>query len=51
MKAAAQLAGDKLREKHSESRATLNDMAAVLTGFRLDLEKGEEDRVLLTSKK
>jgi uncharacterized membrane protein YebE (DUF533 family) len=51
MKAAVQLAGDKLKEKHDEARANHNDMAAVLTGFRLDLEKGEEERVLLLSKK
>jgi hypothetical protein len=51
MKAAVQLAGDKLKEKHDEARANHNDMAAVLTGFRLDLEKGEEEQVLLLSKK
>jgi len=51
VKAAVELAGDKLREKHAEALAKRDYMSAVLTGFELDLDKGEEDRVLLRSQR
>jgi len=35
------------QEKNSEALAKHDYMAAVLTGFRLDLDNGEEERVLL----
>jgi hypothetical protein len=49
--AAAKLAGDKLREKNSEAIAKNNYMTATLTGFRMDLDKGEKEQILLRSLK
>lgn len=49
--AASKLGGDQLRKMNSEALAKKDYMAAVLTRFRLDLDDGEEKRVLLTSKK
>jgi len=49
--AAAKLVGDKLKEKNAEAFAKHDYMAAALTGFRLDLDNGEEAQVLLRSKK
>lgn len=49
--AASKLSGDQLTKMNSEALAKRDYMAAVLTRFRLDLDDGEEKRVLLTSKK
>jgi hypothetical protein len=43
------LAGEKLKEKNSEATAKNDFMTATLTGFRIDLEKGEEEQVFLRS--
>lgn len=48
---AANLAGDKLREKNAEALAKNNYMTATLTGFRMDLDKGESEQILLRSLK
>lgn len=45
----ADLAGEKLAEVNEEAKAKNHKMTAVLTGFLLALEKGEEDQVLLRS--
>jgi hypothetical protein len=49
--AAAELAGDKLKEKNADALAKQDYMSAVLTGFRLNMDKGEEERVLLRSQR
>ncbi|MFL4473546.1 ATP/GTP-binding protein [Paeniglutamicibacter sp. MACA_103] len=49
--AAAQLAGDKLREANAEAIAKSDYMTATLTGFRMDLDKGEADQIFLKSLK
>ena len=46
---ATKLVGDKLRDLNSESLAKRDYLTATLTGFQMDLEKGEDERVLLTS--
>ncbi|MCG2620871.1 ATP/GTP-binding protein [Arthrobacter sp. I2-34] len=46
---AAKLAGDRLREINSEALAKHNYLTATLTGFRMDLEEGEKEQVLLRS--
>ena len=51
MDVAAKLAGDQLRNANSEALANKDYMAAVLTGFRMNLDEGEADRVLLRSLK
>jgi hypothetical protein len=51
MTAAVALGVDQLKKMESEARTRKDYMAAVLTRFELDLYKGEEERVLLTSKK
>ena len=51
MSAAAKLGGDQLRKMNSEALAKQDYMAAVLTRFRLDLDDGEEKRVLLRSRR
>lgn len=48
--AAAGLAGEKLKAKNAEALAQQDYMAAVLTGYRMDLEQAEKDRILLLSK-
>ncbi len=48
---AAKLAGDKLREINSESLAKRDYLRATLTRFRMDLDKGEEERILLRSRR
>jgi hypothetical protein len=48
---AAKLAGDTLRERHSEALAKQDYMAAALTDFQLDLDNGEDERIFLKSKK
>ncbi len=51
MTAAAKLAGNKLRTRHSEAIAKNDHMAAVLTGFQIALNDGEDQQVLLRSLK
>ncbi len=51
MRAAAQLSGEQLRKLNADALAKRDYLAVVLTRFRLDLEDGEEKRVLLRSKK
>jgi hypothetical protein len=51
MTAAVALGVEQLKKMESEARARKDYMAAVLTRFELDLYEGEEERVLLTSKK
>lgn len=46
---AAQLAGEKLEEAHRRALEKRDLLAAVLTGFRMDLKQGESDAVLLRS--
>ena len=49
--AASKLAGDTLKEKYADALAKKDYMAAALTGFRLDMERAEEELVLLRSQK
>jgi hypothetical protein len=51
MNAAAKLAGDTLRERNSEALAKHDYVAAALTGFGVDLDDGENERVLLRSRR
>ena len=46
---AAKLAGDKLKKANSEALAKHDYMAATLTRFRMDLDDGEEEQILLRS--
>ena len=46
---AAKLAGDKLKEANAEALAKRDYMAATLTRFRMDLDEGEEEQILLRS--
>ncbi|TNH27797.1 ATP/GTP-binding protein [Micromonospora orduensis] len=46
---AAKLAGDKLRAVNAEALSKKEFLSATLTGFRIDLEKGEENQILLRS--
>ena len=48
---AVKLAGVKLREANAEAVAKHTYLTAMLTGFRIDLDKGEEDLVLLRSRR
>ncbi|MGY1734597.1 TRAFAC clade GTPase domain-containing protein [Geodermatophilus sp. SYSU D00684] len=45
------LAGDKLREINAEALAKQDHLRATLTGFRMDLERGEAERILLRSRR
>jgi hypothetical protein len=47
--AAVKVAGDKLGEMNAQALAKHEYLTATLTGFRMDLDKGEEKRVLLRS--
>jgi Double-GTPase 2 len=47
----ATLSVEQLRKREADARARKDYMAAVLSRFELDLNEGEEERVLLTSKK
>jgi hypothetical protein len=47
----AKLAGDKLREINAEALAKQEYLAATLTRFRIDLEEGEEEQILLRSRR
>lgn len=48
---AAKLAGDKLKKVNADALAKKEYLAATLTGFRLDLDKGEEEQILLRSRR
>lgn len=48
---AAKLAGDKLRDINSEARAKQDNLKATLSGFRMDLDKGEKEQTLLRSRR
>ena len=48
---AAKLAGDKLRKINSEALARHDHLAATLSGFRMDLDRGEREQVLLRSRR
>jgi GTPase SAR1 family protein len=45
----AKMAGDKLKEMNDQARAKGDNLRATLTGFRLDLDRGEERRIFLKS--
>jgi hypothetical protein len=49
--AAAELTSDQLRKLNEDALARKDDMRALLAQFALDLDRGEEDRVLLRSKR
>lgn len=46
---AADLVGDKLKEMNAEALAEHQNLRATLTGFKLDLARGEEEHILLRS--
>jgi GTPase SAR1 family protein len=46
-----QLAGDKVKEMNDEARAKGDNLKATLTGFRLDLDRGEEQGTMLRSRR
>lgn len=48
---AAKLAGDKLRRINVEALAKDDHLTATLTGFRIDLDEGEEQQILLRSRR
>lgn len=47
LNAAAKLVGDKLKESNSEALAKHDYLTATLTRFRMDLDKGEKEQILL----
>jgi hypothetical protein len=47
LNAAAKLVGDKLKEANSEALAKHDYLTATLTRFRMDLDKGEKEQILL----
>lgn len=51
MRSAAKLAGDKLSQRHQDALAKHDYMAVALSGFRLALDEGEREGVLLLSAK
>ena len=51
MSAAAKLGGEQLKKLNVDARNRHDHLAEVLTRFGLDLERGEEDRVLLRSRR
>lgn len=46
---ATSLAGDKLRDLNAEARIKKNNLTAAVTKFKLDLEKAQEQKILLES--
>lgn len=48
---AVKVTGDKLKNINSEAMAKQNYLTATLTRFRMDLDRGEEEKVLLRSAK
>ncbi len=51
MSAVADIGQEQLRNLNRDARARQDYMAEVLTGFRLDLDQAEKDRVLLRSRR
>ncbi|MEW1981225.1 ATP/GTP-binding protein [Citricoccus sp. NPDC079358] len=51
VQAAVELVGDKLKETNAEALARHDHLTATLTGFRMDLDKGEEQQILLRSQR
>lgn len=51
MSAAVAIGGDQLRKLNADALARRDYLAAVLSRFRLDLDDGEKERVLLRSRK
>jgi hypothetical protein len=49
--AAADAAGPKLKELNVQARANLDYLTATLTQFKLDLDQGVKDRLLIRSLK
>lgn len=49
VQAAVDLVGDKLKEANAEALAKHDNLTATLTGFRMALDKGEEQQILLRS--
>ncbi|MGW9183822.1 TRAFAC clade GTPase domain-containing protein [Agromyces sp. NPDC055661] len=47
----ARLGGDKLREANAEALAKHDNLRATMTGFQMDLDRGEEEQVLLRSRR
>lgn len=48
---AANMAGDKLRDVNAQAMAKRDYLTATLTGFKLDLVKGEKEQTLLRSRR
>jgi hypothetical protein len=48
--AAVKMAGSQLRQINEQARKNHDYLTATLTQFKLDLEQGETDRLLLRSK-
>ncbi|WP_220667450.1 hypothetical protein [Propionibacterium australiense] len=48
---AAKVAGERLKRLNTASMEKGNAMGSVLTGFKMDLERGEKDQVLLRSQR
>lgn len=46
---AAKLAGDQLKKMNSDAQAKHENMQVVLTGFKMDLDHGEKEQILLRS--
>lgn len=46
---AVKVAGEQLKALNSEARAKHDHLTATLTRFRMDLDEGEQERVLLRS--
>jgi hypothetical protein len=51
LRAVSEVAGDKLRELNAEALAKHDYLKATLTQFKMDLDKGEEDQILLRSRR
>ncbi|NVM96171.1 ATP/GTP-binding protein [Arthrobacter sp. AETb3-4] len=48
---AAKLAGDKVRQVNADALAKRDYLTAILTGFRMDLDEGEKEHILLRSRR
>lgn len=51
LETAAELAGERLKSANASARARHDDMRAILTGFKSDLESGEAQQVLIRSRR
>lgn len=47
----ARLGGDKLRDANADALSKHQDLKATLTGFQMDLRRGEDDQILLLSRR